>query len=75
MQDTHLVSLQISPEGIVGAYPIKYEAMKVIQNNGKEAIVEVNDDKSPIRKVYLKKLIRQDNTEIWTVVGYDPIGK
>lgn len=69
------VSLQISPEGIVGDYPIKYEAMKVVQNNGKEAIVEVNDDKSPTSKVYLKKLIRQDSTGIWTVVGYDPIGK
>lgn len=65
------VSLKISPEGIVGDYPIDYEEFKIVQNNGKEAVVEVNSDKSPVSKVYLKRLIRQDNTGIWTVVGYD----
>lgn len=67
------VSLKISPEGIQGEYPIKYEDLKVVQNTGKEAIVEVSGDKTPIRRVYLKRLIRQDNTGIWTVVGYDPV--
>lgn len=66
------VSLKISPEGIVGDYPIPYEEFKVVRNNGKEAVVEVNGDKTPIRKVYLERLIRQDNTGIWTVIGYDP---
>jgi outer membrane lipoprotein-sorting protein len=69
------VSLKISPEGIQGDYPIKYEEFKVIQNNGKEAVVEVAGTKTPITKVYLKRLIRQDNTGIWTVVGYDPVKK
>lgn len=66
------VSLKISPEGIAGEYPIKYEELKIIQNTGKYAVVEVSGEKTPIRKVYLKRLIRQDNTGIWTVVGYDP---
>lgn len=66
------VSLKISPEGIKGDYPIDYKEFKVIENNGKESIIEVNDKKSPIKKVYLKRLIKQDNTGIWTVVGYDP---
>lgn len=67
------VSLKISPEGIQGDYPIKYEELKVVQNTGKGVIVEVSGDKTPIRRVYLKRLIRQDNTGIWTVVGYDPV--
>jgi hypothetical protein len=66
------VSLKISPEGIQGDYPIKYEELKITKNTGIDAIVEVNSVKTPISKVYLKKLIRQDNTGIWTVVGYDP---
>ena len=67
------VSLKISPEGIQGDYPIKYEELKITQNTGKDAIVEVNGVKTSISRVYLKKLIRQDKTGIWTVVGYDPI--
>lgn len=69
------VSLKISPEGIKGEYPIKYEELKVVQNTGKEAVVEVTGNKTPIRKVYLKRLIRQDNTGVWTVIGYDPVSK
>jgi len=67
------VSLQISPEGITGDYPIQYEDLKVTQNTGNEAVIEVGGDKIPIKRVYLKRLIRQDSTGIWTVVGYDPI--
>jgi hypothetical protein len=66
------VNLKIYPSGIQGDYPIKYEEFKVAYNNGKEAVVEVSGDKTLIRKVYLKRLVRQDNTGIWTVVGYDP---
>lgn len=66
------VSLKIKPEGIVGDYPIPYEAFKIIQNDGKEAIIQVESDKSPVSKVYLKRLVKQDETGIWTVVGYDP---
>jgi len=67
------VSLKISPGGIQGDYPIKYEELKIVKNTGKEAVVEVSGNKTLVSRVYLKKLIRQDNTGIWTVVGYDPV--
>ncbi|HOM03304.1 MAG TPA: sigma-E factor regulatory protein RseB domain-containing protein [Acetivibrio sp.] len=67
------VSLKISPEGIEGDYPVNYEDMKVIKNNGIDAIVEISGNATPVRRVYLKKLIRQDSTGIWTVIGYDPV--
>lgn len=67
------VSLKITPEGITGEYPIKSEDLKVIQNTGNYAIVEVIGDDTPIRRIYLKRLIRQDSTGIWTVIGYDPV--
>lgn len=67
------VSLKISPEGIEGEYPIKTEDLKVIQNTGEQAVIEVSGDVTPIRRVYLEKVVRQDPTGIWTVVGYDPI--
>jgi len=66
------VSLKISPEGIQGEYPVKYEDIEVIVNNGEEAVFQIDGNDTPIRKVYLKKLIRKDNTGIWSVVGYDP---
>lgn len=69
------VSLKISPEGIKGDYPVKDKEIKVIQNTGIDAVAEVNSSKTQIRKVYLKKLVRQDNTGIWTVVGYDSDAK
>ena len=66
------VSLKISPEGIQGEYPIKYEELKIVQNTGKEAVIDVSGSNTPIKRVYLKRLVSQDNTGIWTVVGYDP---
>jgi len=67
------VNLMISPEGIQGEYPVDYAELKVISNNGIETVVEVSGDVTPIRRVYLEKLVRQDSTGIWTVVGYDPV--
>jgi outer membrane lipoprotein-sorting protein len=69
------VSLKISHEGIQGEYPVKDEEIKIAQNTGIDAVAEVNSSKTQIRKVYLKKLVRQDNTGIWTVVGYDLAAK
>lgn len=64
-------SLLLSPEGIVGDYPIAYENIEITLNNGTDAIAEIKDDKSIAKYVYLKRLVRQDDTGIWTVVGYD----
>lgn len=66
-------SLLIMPVGIVGDYPIPYDAITIIENNGTEAKAEINSEKTVAKVVYLKRLIRQDDTGIWTVVGYDPI--
>jgi outer membrane lipoprotein-sorting protein len=66
------VSLEMSPGGITGDYPIEYERLEVVENTGVKAVINVGGDKTPIRKVYLERLVRQDSTGIWTVVGYDP---
>lgn len=66
------VSLQISPEGVTGDYPIAYEELSVAENTGVRAVVEVAGEETPVRRVYLERLVRQDSTGIWTVVGYDP---
>lgn len=66
------VTLKLSPQGITGDYPIKTEDLKFIQKNDAEAVVEVSGSKTNISKVYLERLVRQDSTGIWTVVGYDP---
>jgi len=65
------LSLKLSPEGIKGEYPIRYEDIKLIENTGTDAIAEVTSDKTDIKKVFLKRLIRQDKSGIWTVIGYD----
>jgi len=64
-------SLLLSPEGIVGDYPIAYENITIISNNGSEAVAEIKDEDSIAKFVYLKRLVRQDDTGIWSVVGYD----
>jgi beta-lactamase regulating signal transducer with metallopeptidase domain len=65
------VSLKISPEGVEGPFPVKLEDLKVIQQTDKVATVEIGGDKTSVNRVYLKRLIRQDSTGIWSVVGYD----
>lgn len=65
-------SLLLSPEGITGDYPIAYEDIQIISNDGTQAIAKIKDENSIARKVYLERLIRQDESGIWTVVGYDP---
>ena len=67
------VSLEMSPEGIVGDYPISIEDLTIVENTGTEAIVEVSGDETPIQRVYFKRLVRQESTGIWPVVGYDPV--
>ncbi len=64
-------SLHQIPEGIIGDYPIEYENLKLIYSNSEFSVVQVDDQDTNIHMVYLKRLIRQDETGIWTVVGYD----
>lgn len=66
------VSLKISPEGIKGPFPVKEENIKIIQESNIVSIVEVKGN-TPINRVYFQRLIRQNETGIWTVVGYDEV--
>ncbi|MEW6697351.1 MAG: LolA family protein [Bacillota bacterium] len=63
------VNLKVSPEGIVGEPKIPASSFKLTANNGVEAVVEVVG--GPIKQVYLQRLVRQDESGIWSVVGYD----
>lgn len=65
-------SLLLLPEGIVGEYPIAYEDIEITTNNGTDATAEIKSANSIAKYVYLKRLVRQDDTGIWTVVGYVP---
>lgn len=64
------VNLKVSPEGIVGEPEIPMSSLSQEANNGVEAAVSAAV--GPVAKVYLKRLIRQDETGIWSVIGYDP---
>lgn len=65
------VSLQLSPEGIAGDYPVDYDDFSIAENHGNSVKIDVNSEKTNIKTVYLERLIRQDDTGIWTVTGYD----
>lgn len=64
------VNLQVTPGGIVGEPQIPYRTFTMEKNTGAECTVNVSQ--GPVSKVYLKRLVRQDESSIWTVVGYDP---
>lgn len=66
-------NLLIAPDGIVGEYQIPYEAAELEKSDGVDAVVRINSDKSAAARIYLKRLVRKDETGIWSVVGYDPV--
>lgn len=45
----------------------------IVENTGNEVIIEVTGVEKPVKTVYLKRVVRQDSTGIWTVVGYDSV--
>jgi hypothetical protein len=69
------VSLMISPGGIEGPFPIDIRDLRIIKKSHRAAIIEVGGSRTPVSRVYLKRLVRQDDKGIWSVVGYDPIRK
>ncbi|MBL4937870.1 hypothetical protein JK636_19360 [Clostridium sp. YIM B02515] len=54
------------PQVIQGDYPVKENELKLLKGTGNETIVEVSSNRTNIKRVYLKKLVRQDKTGIWT---------
>jgi hypothetical protein len=65
------VSLKISPNGIQGDYPVRTDELKVVEMSNRKAVVQVSSSRTPIRFVYLKRLVRKDETGIWTVTAYE----
>ncbi len=63
------VNLKASPEGITGEFQVPEELFVVERNSGTRAVVAVAG--GDIARVYLERLVRQDHTGIWSVVGYD----
>ncbi len=58
------------PKLYSGAPKIPYTSFNLVANNGVEAVVAVATGQ--IKQVYLKRLVRQDESGVWSVVGYDP---
>ncbi|NLM98036.1 MAG: hypothetical protein GX175_10605 [Halanaerobiaceae bacterium] len=65
------VSLEISPEGISGEYPVRSEELVLEDITEEKAVVSVRTEDSPISRVYLERLIKRGPGGIWTVTGYD----
>jgi outer membrane lipoprotein-sorting protein len=63
-------NLKVTPDGIVGEPAIAYEKFSIESNDGVRAIVKVAG--GPVLRVYLERLVRHDDSGIWSVVGYDP---
>lgn len=66
------VNLRVTPGGIEGEPEIPFSEFTLLANTGREAIVEVAG--GPVSRVYLMRLVRVDESGIWSVVGYDPRG-
>lgn len=64
------VNLKVSPDGIVGEPTLGPALFSIESNDGSQAIAKVSE--GPIERVYLEWLVRQDETGIWSVTGYDP---
>lgn len=64
------VNLQVTPGGIVGEPKVPYASFSLETSDGVYAVVKVSE--GPTQRVYLERLVRQDETGIWSVVGYDP---
>lgn len=56
--------------------PIKEDSIhskniSLLYCNDSTAVLKVNDNQTNIHTLYLKRLIKQDPTGIWTIIGYD----
>lgn len=55
--------------GRLGPDTIPYDALKVELNDGVHAIISVS--RGQCARIYVQRLVRQDPSGIWSVVGYD----
>ncbi len=64
-------SLLMSPNGIVGEYPIAYDDINLIYKEGKQAIAQIHNDRSIASEVFLRRWGCCDGIGIWFVTGYN----
>ena len=64
----------LSVEGLDGD-EIKKSDLNLLHSTLDTAIVEVKTQTTEIKYIYLKRLVRQTATGIWTVIGYDSLEK
>lgn len=50
-------------------------AYELVQFNEKVTVIKIVGGSSDISRVYLKRMVRQDDTGIWSVVGYDRLSE
>lgn len=65
------VNSHILSEEIVENYPIQSENISLLYCDDSTAVLKIKDNNTHIDTVYLKRLIKQDSTGIWTIIGYD----
>jgi outer membrane lipoprotein-sorting protein len=68
--DPSMVAMQFVNLETGGVEQGEYGEFTVTDNTGAQAIVEV--EFGSIKTVYLQRLVRQDESGVWSVVGYDP---
>lgn len=61
----------ISRQGDASSSNVKMTSAGMFEEDNRIAAIEIIGDYVSVKRVYLKKLIRQDPTGIWTIVGYD----
>lgn len=66
LDPTMVTMSYLGAQGIAG----DMDALTLVSSTGTHAVVDVPG--GPISRVYLERLVRQDASGIWTVVGYDP---
>lgn len=64
------VNTKVAPDGSGGEPQVDYGLFSVEFNDGVRSIVSRAE--GPVSRVYLQRLVRQDESGIWSVVGYDP---
>lgn len=69
MVSVSFVNQKISEGTLAGESNLGEDAFTVESNDGVRSVVKVAE--GPVTKVYLQKLVRQDDSGIWSVVGYD----
>ena len=69
------LEIALSNNELVGEGKIEKTDLTLLHSTLDTAIVEVKSQITDIKYIYLKRLVRQTPTGIWTVIGYDSLEK